>query len=167
MNVEDALRTAPVPSPPAQMLNGHPLAAFKRLFGELALPERSALAGIYRAEFTGPGWLRRLAGPSLALAHFAGWCGKELLADDCGQNLFLRHGKLQRGFPFRLQERPSALDGRPSLVVVYARDAAFPWPLMADELRQYQPGCLLGLTYADRPGLHQLVFPFLLHAISQ
>ena len=50
------------------------LGHLRRLF--TSLPAPVSLAGVYRAEFVGPAWLRTLAPPSLALGGLAGWWGK-------------------------------------------------------------------------------------------
>ena len=60
----------------ARRLNQLPLSAFKPLFGSLPPPELALTTGAFQAEFTGPGWLRKIAGPGLTLVGLGGWWGK-------------------------------------------------------------------------------------------
>jgi hypothetical protein len=136
------------------------LASLRALFATLAPP--SALAGIYLAEFTGPAWLRRTAGPALALGGLRGWRGKEFLDGRAGSNLVCRGGRLQRVLPFRLDEAASLVDGRVSARVAYGDASPFPWRRIVDELRRLDGARLLGMTVIDLGALRRLAFPFLL-----
>jgi hypothetical protein len=152
-----------------ESLHHQPLSAFRPLFASLIPPEISALNGTYRAEFTGPWWLRKTAGPSLALAHFRGWWGKQFTGGEDGSNLFLRDGQIKPLFSFKLALLPSLVDGKPSAVVQYLQTAPFPWYFVRDELRWLDQskggsaeGCLLGLTIINKGFLSRLAFPFIL-----
>ncbi len=147
----------------AMRLNQQPLSGFKSLFGSLTIPEINSLEGFYQAEFTGPEWLRRLAGPTLALGGLGGWQGKEFGASQMGVNLVFRQGGLQRRFPFTFLTTASALDGGPSIAVHYTQECPFPWLWIVDELRSLDDCCLLGMTYIHKGLLKKLAFPFLLH----
>ena len=130
------------------------------------LPPPAALAGCWRAEFVGPGWLRRLAPLGMRLSPLHGWRGKRFDAEGQGLNLVLRGGRLRGLVPMRQQARASRLDGRPVLASEYPADAP---PLLrgiADEFRQLRADCLLGLMTIDRPGLRGVALPFLLHRVA-
>jgi hypothetical protein len=64
----------------------------------------------------------------------------------------------------RLVSTTSAIDGKPTLALIYAQDNPFPWPHIVDELRQLDPEALLGMTYVNRGGLKKLAFPFLIES---
>jgi hypothetical protein len=147
----------------ARRLNQLSLSAFKPLFATLSPPQTAAVTGVFRAEFTGPGWLRKIAGPGLAPLGLGGWWGKTFDADGSGANLVRRKGVLQRIFPVKVVRVASAVDGKPSLAVHYTRDCPFPWPYVVDELRSLDETSLLGLTYVDAGLLRRLLLPFLLH----
>jgi hypothetical protein len=148
---------------PARRLNQLSLSAFKPLFRTLSAPEPALLTGAFRAEFTGPSWLRKISGPGLALLGLGGWWGKTFAADGTGANLVYRKGALQRKFPIQVVLAPSVVDGKPSLAVHYTHDCPFPWPQVVDELRSLDEATLLGLTYGNAPALRGLLLPFLLH----
>ncbi|MEW5870274.1 MAG: hypothetical protein AB1894_13445 [Chloroflexota bacterium] len=152
------------PSPQAQTLNQKSLFAFKSIFAALPAPQVVNLSGVYRAEFTGPGWLRRVAPPGLGLLGLGGWKGKEFSGDGRGLNLVRRRGELLRIFPVRLLLADSSIDGKACLAVHYAPECPFPWPYVFDELRQLDETCLLGLTITHLGLLRKLALPFLLHA---
>ena len=151
----------------ARRLNQLPLSAFKPLFASLPPPELAKTTGVFQAEFTGPGWLRKIAGPGLALVGLGGWWGKVFDGEGAGANLVRRNGALQRIFPVQVALAPSAVDGKPSLVVRYTRGCPFPWPYVVDELRCLDETGLLGLTYVNAGLLRKLGLPFLLHPQEQ
>ena len=144
-------------------LNRKPLSAFKPIFASLQSPLVGQVKGIYQAEFTGPGWLRAVAPPGLALLGLGGWQGKEFAGDGGGLNLVRRGGQVQRIFPVRITEAASLVDGKPCLAIHYTHKCPFPWPYVVDELRELDSSCLLGLTMVDVRGLRGLALPFLLH----
>lgn len=134
------------------------------LFAALLPP--AGLQGIWRAEFVGPGWLRALAPPGMALSPLRGWVGKRFDATGQGANLVRRGGRIQAIVVMQQVARVSRIDGLPVLASQYAADA--PWLLrgVADEFRQLDADCLLGLMTVDRPGLRGLALPFLLHRVA-
>jgi hypothetical protein len=146
-----------------QDLNNKPLSAFKSIFASLQAPLLESMKGVYRAEFTGPGWLRAVAPPGLAILGLGGWQGKEFAGDGTGLNLVRRGGEVQRRFPVRITEAISLLDDKPCLAIHYTAECPFPWPHVVDELRGLDSSCLLGLTMVDVRSLRGLALPFLLH----
>jgi hypothetical protein len=64
--------------------------------------------------------------------------------------------------PVSLSERPSLIDGRPCLTVIYPSSSPFPWPWVVDELRWLADNCLLGMTLVSRKPLNKSALPFLL-----
>lgn len=134
------------------------------LFAGLSPP--AALTGCWRAEFVGPGWLRRLAPLGMSLSPLNGWRGKRFDAEGRGLNLVLRGGRVHGLVPMRQEARASRLDGRPVLASQYAADAPLLLRGVADEFRQLRTDCLLGLMTIDRPGLRGLALPFLLHRVA-
>ncbi len=151
-------------SPQALGLNRKSLAEIRRLFKDLHSPGLEDLHGIYQAEFVGPLWLRHSAGPAIALGGMPGWWGKEFGGVPHGFNLVRRGGRIRRDLGLRLARRPSLLDGRDGLCLVYATGSPFPWSLVIDELRWLDQDCLLGMTVVDRGALRHAACPFLLHA---
>ncbi|MCJ7529619.1 MAG: hypothetical protein MUO64_01145 [Anaerolineales bacterium] len=154
-------------NPQTQGLNQQPLRAFKSIFASLSPPEIHSLKGLYQAEFTGPLWLRKAAGPCLVLAGMGGWWGKEFHQDGTSVNLVYRGGRLRPHFPIRLAAMPSLVDGKPGVTVQYPKDSPFPWPLVVDELRRLDDTTLLGLTIVNAGFLRKLAFPFLLYYQEQ
>jgi len=146
----------------SQKLNRQPLQAFKSIFTSLSSPEIDSLVGVYRAEFTGPAWLRKSAGPSLSLAGLGGWWGKEFCGGATAVNLVYRGGQLKRIFSMQLVNISSQVDGKTGLTLQYARTNPFPWPFVIDELRRLDETCLLGMTIVNFGLLRKLAFPFLL-----
>jgi hypothetical protein len=151
----------------ARRLNQLPLSAFKPLFTSLPPPELAIINGVFQAEFTGPGWLRKIAGPGLALVGLGGWWGKVFDGGGAGANLVRRNGVLQRIFPVQIALAPSAVDGKPSLAVHYTRGCPFPWPYVVDELRCLDETWLRRLTYVNAGPLRRLLLPFLLYPQGQ
>lgn len=143
-------------------LNQRSLASFQDLFATLAVPEIPALAGTYRGSFVGPGWVRALAGPALVLGGLPGWWGKRFDGEAEGTNLLQRGGKIEHAVPIHLQSRPSLIDGRPAVAVLYPGASPWPLPWLRDELRLLDDRSLLGMTMLALAGLHRFPFPFLL-----
>lgn len=136
---------------------------YPALFAGLEAPDM--LNGVFRAEFTGPWWLRRIAGPGLWPLGLGGWWGKEFDAQGNGVNLVRRRGELRRIFPIRLIPAHSLIDSKPCLSVRYDPTCPFPWPHVVDELRRLDDVTLLGMTYATLGPLRHLYLPFLLYRI--
>jgi hypothetical protein len=147
--------------PDARDLNRQPLSAFKPLFSTLPPPDVDTLPGVYETAFTGPEWLRLSAGASLALIGLGGWWGMHFTAEG-GNNLVLRQRKIQRLFPFRTTLAASVIDAMPAIIVRYTADCPFPWQHIYDEVRQIEPGRLLGMRRIEVPGLQRMPLPYLL-----
>ncbi len=97
----------------------------------------------------------------MALIGQGGWWGKYFAAEG-GTNLVLRKGKIRRHFSFRTTLAASTIDGKPAVIVRYTEACPFPWQHIFDELRQIEPGRLLGMTRFDAAMLRGLALPFLL-----
>jgi hypothetical protein len=149
-------------------LHGMPLADFPHLFATLAIPAISNLSGRFSGQFTGPIWVRLAAGPVLWLGGLPGWWGKEFADRGRSKNLRRRDGEIVPSVPVRLETRPSLIDGRPGVSLLYPPDARPPLPWVIDELRWLDEGetTLLGMTMLSRLGLQRLPVPFLLHRIG-
>ena len=145
-------------------LNRLGLFEFPRLFAKLDPPMPDTLRGVFKGSFVGPGWLRRLAGPLLAVTGLGGWWGKDFDREGNAVNLVLRRGQMQRCFPMLLDEGVSRLDGRPGLSLCYDPQNPLPWPWIVDELRSLQPGMLLGMSMLRLPALKWMALPFVLEA---
>lgn len=149
-------------------LHGMPLAEFPRLFATLAIPAIDHLSGRYSGQFTGPLWVRLAAGPVLWLGGLPGWWGKEIAGDGHGANLRRRGGSITPSVPVRLEKRPSLIDGKVGVSLLYPPRARLPLPWVMDELRWLDEAqtILLGMTVLARLGLQRLPVPFLLHRIG-
>lgn len=145
-----------------QELNQISLADFRQLFTSLASPARQTIQGVYQAEFVGPSWLRRVAGPGLVPLGLSGWWGKQFDDHGHGFNIVHRQGILITAMPVELIERSSQIDGQKALVVTYPHGSRFPWPWVVDELRALEGAFLLGMTLVIRQPLSKLPLPFLL-----
>jgi len=145
-----------------QQLNKRSLTSFKSLYSSLSPPALDVLRGVYQAAFVGPWWLRTIAGPGLYPLGLGGWWGKQFDGRGQGANIVRHRDQLSTKLPVSLHERPSLLDGRPCLVVVYEADAPFPWPWVVDELRSLNDDRLLGMTLLTRSPLNKIALPFLL-----
>lgn len=147
-------------------LNQRSLSSFPDLFATLAIPAISDLEGTYHGRFVGPAWVRALAGPGLYLGGLPGWCGKWFDGAGQGTNLLCGGSQITRAVPIHLISRPSRIDGRPALTVVYPGASPWPLPLIRDELRSLDDRTLLGMTMLIRFGLHRFPFPFLLELVD-
>lgn len=156
----------PAPSRHARMLNGRGLRSFRRLFLTLAQPHAADLAGIFRAEFVGPGWLRATAPSALVLGGLGGWWGKQFDGAGRGMNIVLRGGELSHTMPVHVGMADSLVDRRPCVGVTYPAGSPFPWPHVVDELRPLDEETFLGLTIINTGPLRRLAFPFLLHSTT-
>ena len=145
-------------------LNSLGLFGFPRLFAELELPPMDSLRGVFKGSFVGPGWLRWLAGPLLAVTGLGGWWGKEFDLQGNAINLVQRQGRMERRFPMLLEPEVSRLDRRPGLSLRYAPENSLPWPWIVDELRGLQPGMILGMSMLRPRALSWLALPFVLEA---
>jgi hypothetical protein len=140
------------------------LGRLRRLFTSLAAP--GSLAGVYRAEFVGPAWLRTLAPPSLALGGLAGWWGKAFDGQGGAVNIVVRDGTQRRVLPMTIAGIPSLIDGVPGLTLSYPKGSPFPWFWIVDEVRRLDEQTLLCMTVIKPRGLRKLAFPFVLHSDS-
>jgi hypothetical protein len=124
------------------------------------------MAGIYRAEFVGPAWLRALAPPSLALGGLAGWWGKAFDGRGGALNIVVRDGNQRRVLPMMVARVPSLIDGALGLTLSYPKGSPFPWPWIVDEVRRLDEQTFLCMTVVKPKGLRRLAFPFVLHVES-
>jgi hypothetical protein len=138
------------------------LSGLRRLF--TSLPAPATLTGVYRAEFVGPGWLRVLAPPSLALGGLAGWWGKAFDGKGRAVNIVVRDGTQRRVLPMTVARVPSLIDGMPGLTLSYPKGSPFPWFWVVDELRRLDEHTFLCMTVIKLRGLRKLAFPFVLHS---
>ncbi len=140
--------------------------AFRGLFSSLEPPKAGIMRGFFRGMFVGPGWLRRLAGPLLAVTGLGGWWGKDFSVEGHACNLVLRNGQYKRCFPMTLVEQGSFIDGKPGLALRYEASNPFPWPLIVDELRCIHQELVLGMTMARLGPLQRLALPFVLQPVE-
>ena len=134
-----------------------------RSLASLSLP---APSGIYRAEFVGPGWLRRLAPPALAFGGLRGWWGKAF--DGQGAINIVERGEIQlRVLPMTMVVAPSAVDGQPAIRLHYPQGSPFPWPWIVDEARRLDDTTLLCMTLVNLSWAPRVAFPFLLHWVEE
>ena len=140
------------------------LGEYPALFATLEPIPETAVAGIYRAEFVGPGWLRAIAPPGLKILGLGGWWGKWLQENGDGTNIVFRHNQLEPYMPVTFAQRASLLDGKPCLAVLYPQESPFPWRHVTDELRVLDNGRYLGMTITDLPLARSMPLPFVLHA---
>ena len=139
------------------------ISALREAFSALERPRTAQLRGRYAAELIGPGWLRRLAPPTLAATGLAHWWGKDFDGNGTASNLVRSdNGHLDTRLETRLVWARSPIDGHPGLLLRYAPDAPLPWRYVVDEVRLLDDGALLGMTMVDVPALRRLPMPFLL-----
>lgn len=140
------------------------LTAWRKLFATLDPPNPRALAGVQQGEIVGPRWQTALSRPALWVCRLSGWWGKQFDAHGRGVNVVQRGGDLRSALPIHLELRPSKLDGRPSLAVVYGPDSPWPWPWVVDELRRLDDRTCLGLAVFTP--LRLATFAFLLTPVT-
>ena len=136
--------------------------ALRRRWRTLSPPEPAAVAGTWDADFVGPGWLRWAGPRGVAALGLPGWEGKRFAAAPGG---VLEGVNLVRGgtrLEMRAVVAPSAVDGRPALVVTYGRAAPRPWRRVRDELRALDADRLLAMSLLAIPGGGLGALPFLL-----
>jgi hypothetical protein len=139
------------------------LAQVFRSLAPLPLPTPS---GSYRAEFVGPGWLRKLAPPALAVGGLCGWWGKEFDGQEA-VNLVERSEIRRRVLPMTVVVAPSAVDGKPAISLHYPKGSRFPWPWIVDEARPLDDATLLCMTLVNLSWAPRTAFPFLLHWVEE
>lgn len=145
-----------------EQLNQLSLLEFPELFASLIPPRADSLKGLYHGIFVGPAWLRRMAGPLLAITGLGGWWGKEFDNEGKAINLVWQKGRIDYRFPMSLVEQVSYIDHKPGLALRYASNNPFPWPWIVDELRSIKPGLVLGMTLSRLGPLKRLPLPFVL-----
>ena len=134
----------------------------KEIFCGLPKPQSTIEAGDYRAEMTGPIWIRTTAPSALACIGFYGWCGKRFTATGQACNLKTRGEELLEFQPMSLAIEISRADLAPCWVLRYPPSTHFPVRRMVDELRSLTDNVILGMSYTEIPGLRNLGLPFLL-----
>lgn len=139
---DDAPAPVPAPGDAADLPAG--LAALARRWSLLPAPGPDVLVGDRRARFVGPRWLRAVAPRGVGVLGLPEWWGKRFDADGRGTNLV--HRGAREALAMRAEVAPSAIDGRPVLLVTYAPDAPLPWRHVRDELRALPDGRLLGMS---------------------
>jgi hypothetical protein len=135
-----------------------PLSTLKHHFATAGLPSAAKRAGLWRARFIGPWWLRLGGRPGVALSGLRGWQGKRFLTPDHATNV-LDSGE---ALSMQCRECPSSLDGGPVAALSYGADGPVPWRWVTDELRALDERTLLGMTVINLPLLRHFAFPFLL-----
>lgn len=137
------------------------LSQIKKQFFDLKAPG-SFPTGNYKAEWLGPKWFQVGASFSLNFMSFRHWWGKSFDGSDTAYNLFLppKTTEFQMRHPMKLSLRNSPLDGNPSLILEYTKDAPFPWPYFIDEFRVLNDTDLLGMSY--NKFTPSLALPFLI-----
>lgn len=147
-------------------VHGKAMSAFPTLFRSLPILPVGSLQGRYSGHLTGPDWLRVLTGPILGLVGLPRWWGKLLTGHGAGFNLAQQRQTIAATVPFRLERRPSLIDGRLGVTLIYPETARLPLPWLVDELRPLDENTLLGMSMLARLGLHRLSMPFLLHRLG-
>jgi len=134
----------------------------KQVFRDARSVDANELTGFYPGQPAGPWWFRANSGPTLALTGFGGWLGKQFLGNGRAVNMFQTGQGTAQRFPMTLARKPSRLDGKDTLVLLYPADARAPWCWVTDELRRTADGHILGMTFVEAPLVRHLVFPFVL-----
>lgn len=147
-----------------ERLNRLSLFEFPEYFSSLAAPRAESLQGLYSGSFVGPAWLRRLAGPLLAITRMGNWLGKDFDAEGRAINLVRTKEGIVQKFPMQLVEQESLIDGKPGLALRYESNNPFPWPWIIDELRSIQHDLVLGMTITQIGPLARLPLPFVLES---
>jgi hypothetical protein len=147
---------------PKEKLDQLSLAELRRHFLSLKPPDPGSMQGFFRGDFVGPGWLKRLWGPTLAIFGLGGWRGKEIDLQGNAINIVLRKGDFERRFPMYFVQEVSHLDNSPGLALRYKSGNPFPWNLIVDELRRIDERHVMGMTLAEIGPLRRLGFPFIL-----
>ena len=138
-----------------------------RAFESLEPPDLDTLVGTNRAEYVGPAWLRRLAGPALGLTVLRGWWGKDFPSPGHCDNLVSRGRTIERVLPVDVVQAVSLLDGKKSLTLAYSSGSPRPYRWVVDELRLTPSGSLLGMVVPARRWLPRFALPFMLHPVGR
>lgn len=136
---------------------------YRAKFNTLDSPTIAEMNGRFHSEFVGPGWLRTVAPPGLAILGLGGWQGKIFDGSGNGLNIVKRKGEIKEIMPVVLKEEVSLLNGRSGLNITYPSNSRFPWPWVVDEIRWLNDNTILGMTLVTKAGLHRLAVPFFLH----
>lgn len=145
-----------------QDLSTASLNEIKQVFKGLKPVSAQARVGFLRARFIGPIWLRHTAAPSLSLSGLSGWQGKRFLNNQQATNILKKKNALIEKMTMQCQDSVSTIDGKPSIALVYAKDAPIPWRWVTDELRQLDDNTWLCMTVFNLPLLKHFPMPFIL-----
>lgn len=141
----------------------------RRAFESLEAP--TDLTGDYRASY--PGEVLPVIAPlGLGLVGLRNWHGKRFARREDGSwravNLVGAHRELTETLPMLVSREDSWADRLPVAVATYPADTRKPWPWVRDELRVWDGGVLLGMTFVDLPGARRAPgMPFVLTRESQ
>lgn len=138
------------------------LAEIKSIYQKLKPAPMEMRQGIYQAQFIGPWWITKSAGPSLSLSGLAGWYGKRFIQSDKATNLLMNRGEKSEKLEMRCADVVSLIDGAPTVALSYGEKAPMPWRWVIDELRTYDDQTLLCMTIVQLPILRHFPFPFIL-----
>jgi len=144
------------------------VSALRGAWATAGCPTPDELVGDWKAGFVRP--LTHVAPVGLGLVGLPRWHGKRFRGTPTGvegMNLVRAggFGGVVETLPMTLRVGPSYADGGPAVVVTYRPDGPRPWRWVRDELRELEPGVLVGLTFVDLGPLRRLAgTPFLLSA---
>lgn len=146
----------------AVSVHDHSLRELRHRWSGLGGSTLDDLVGDLEASYVGA-TLRAIAPRGLALVGLPRWYGKRFVAAPdstttlAGTNLLRIPGAphLTETLPMTAEIAPSWADARPAVVVTYPSGGARPWRWVRDEVRRWDDGVLLGLTFVDLPGLRR------------
>ena len=146
-------------------LNQLKIKEFPELFAGLSVPLPSSVKRHLSRQLCGTGLAAQAGRARPGHQRSGRLVGKNLPGGRCGGQPGAESRKTRRTLPHApgLCVHP-ALDGKPTLALIYAQDNPFPWPYIVDELRQLDAEAYLGMTYVNWGVLRKLAFPFLIES---